>query len=407
MRYRLGWGWSKSALKSSKGPPGPHHACLSFCHLAPKSPGPGLPTRPVRPAGCGDGDAAGPLAPSRPARAGCPHLSTRGGGLGRPHDPRQPRPGDLSTKLPDCPCHRDGRGPDRGHRGPGLSEDAGKGARGSASLHVAGRGAAHVRSPRCRAPGTGLPLCLNPGGGPRRGRTRASGAAAAASPARPGPPLARSPGLRAAASRAQRPRLGSARRGLLGVAARSSPRPGRAGRGRRSRPACARARRCLGLRADWPRPLESCAGRAPAAGPRAGSGGEGRGGGERSEGKPSAEPAGGAAGARRGQPGARARGAATLPPPAARTCPGRPSEAEAPRASGVRSQRSLCSAKRPDRRAAAKCQEVSPARGETQGPALRPGTRPGRRMRPGFRGPPIGEAPFRGRLSPPVLPGRP
>lgn len=121
----------------------------------------------------------------------------RKGGLGRRRDPGPPLPADLGAELQPAPTARAQAPPRSG--GPGE---------GGAALHVAGRGAAHVGSPR------GPPLgCVYR----RRARPRPrdpQGGFVSPTP-QPGPPRASSPGLLTAASRALRPRLGLARLGSV------------------------------------------------------------------------------------------------------------------------------------------------------------------------------------------------
>lgn len=191
-----------------------------------------------------------------------PPVKREGVGLGRLRDPELPRPPVTTVPNSGTAPATPGRArPSRGGhlQAPCTPKTRGKGRRGPRP-HVAGRGAAHVGSPRRREPGVGLrALSAIPAVVPHPEGARApAGAAAAASPAS-GPAPASSPGLHAAAaasSRALRPPLGSAR---LGAAARSSPRPRRARGGRegRSRRVPARARRGRGLRGDWLRPLET------------------------------------------------------------------------------------------------------------------------------------------------------
>lgn len=127
---------------------------------------------------------------------------------------------------------------------------------------MAGRGAAHVGSPR------GPPLGSVCGAGsPRASGDPETHREVASPPTQPGPPRASSPGLRAAASRALRPRLGLARLGSVRFGSQREEPPGlRLARGGASGsvligwprdPAWnARARRGLGRAPRGPRRLK-------------------------------------------------------------------------------------------------------------------------------------------------------
>lgn len=135
------------------------------------------------PAACGGGTLP---------RAQDPHLSSARGGLGRRRDPGLPRATNLGAELQARPC-RPGRGTAwfRRPRGRGRSP------------------------PRGGAPGGTRGVPSGPASGLCLRARRASGIrspiGAVASLPQPGPPRASSPELRAAASRALRPRLGLAR----------------------------------------------------------------------------------------------------------------------------------------------------------------------------------------------------
>lgn len=195
-----------------------------------------------------------------------PHLSNVGVGLGRLQHPSLPPP--PATTVPNSGTAPATPGRARpSQEGHPQARARGEGAPGG---RVSPRGGACWRrtwGPRgggARSRPRGF-VCI-PAGVPARER-EAAGSRGGCSP-RPPPGSRRSPGLRAAAaSRARRPRLGSARLGGGAL----SPRPRRARRaGREEPPGPARARRRRGLRGDWPRPLEPRArprrlGRAPGA----------------------------------------------------------------------------------------------------------------------------------------------
>lgn len=149
----------------------------------------------------------------------------RKGGLGRRRDPGPPLPADLCAELQSAPTARAQAPPRSG--GPGE---------GGAALHVAGRGAAHVGSPR------GPPLgCVYRRRARPRPRDPQGGFVSPPPSARPAPgQLTWAPRRRLPRS-APPARLGSARLGPVRLSAGGAAR------------ASARARRRLGLRADWPR----------------------------------------------------------------------------------------------------------------------------------------------------------
>lgn len=118
----------------------------------------------------------------------------------RPGWPR-PSPGSGTAPAGGPQCGTPGRPLAAGARAPPRTGGRGKG---GAALHVAVRGAVHVGSPR----GPPLGCVCRP---PRASGTRRPTGRLRPPPSPHGPPRASSPGLRAAASRALRPRLGLAR----------------------------------------------------------------------------------------------------------------------------------------------------------------------------------------------------
>lgn len=149
--------------------------------------GPGSPTPCL--AACGGGTLP---------RAQVPHLSRARGGLGRRRDPGPPRPADLSAELQAGPCRGN---PSAARHG----RPEGKGAQPS-TWRGAGR--------RTWGPLGARLWVVSAGPGARPGPGDPQGGCVP--PHTPhGPPRASSPGLRAAASRALRPRLGLARLGSV------------------------------------------------------------------------------------------------------------------------------------------------------------------------------------------------
>lgn len=129
-------------------------------------------------------------------RAQVPHLSSARGGLGRRRDPGSPQPADLGAELQAGSCRR----------GPSTAPLGRPGERGRSPPRGGTRGGA-----RGVPSGPASGLCLP---APRASRTRRP-TGRLRPPTQPGPPRVSSPGLRAAASRALRPRLGLARLGSV------------------------------------------------------------------------------------------------------------------------------------------------------------------------------------------------
>lgn len=178
-------------------------------------------------------------------RAQVPHLSSARGGLGRRRDPGSPQPADLGAELQAGSCRR----------GPSTAPLGRPGERGRSPPRGGARGGARgVPS----GPASGLCLPAPRASGTRRptGRLRPPHSARPASGQLTWAPRRRLP------RSAPPARLGSARLGPVRLSTGGAAR------------ASARARRRLGLRADWPRTRRGARVPAAASAARAGSRGD-------------------------------------------------------------------------------------------------------------------------------------